>query len=63
MVAVKANSGRRRRRSVPDGARSTLVMLINYADADVGYATEADAALMMQDPNGKDVDELFQATS
>ena len=63
MVAVKADPGRRRRRSVPDGARSTLVMLINYADADVGYADEAAAALMMQDPSGKDVDELFQATS
>ena len=40
-----------------------LVMRINYADADVGYANETTAALMMQDPNGKDVDELFQATS
>ena len=38
-------------------------MRTNYADADVDYADEAAAALMMQDPNGKDVDELFQATS
>lgn len=29
----------------------------------VSYATEEEAALMMQNPNGKDVDELFQATS
>ena len=52
MVAVKADPGRRRRRDVPDGARSTLVMRINYADADVDYADEVAAALMMQTPSG-----------
>ena len=63
MVAVKAGAGRRRSRTVPDGARSALLMLINYADADVDYTDEAAVALMMQNPSGKDVDELFQATS
>ena len=62
---IRATSGGRRRgrRHVPDGPRSILMMLVNYADMNVTYATEASARLMMQNPDGMDVAELYGASS
>ena len=58
------SAGRTRtRRHVPDGARSVLILLVNYADASVAYATEATARLMMQSAGSHDVDGLYRATS
>ena len=63
-ITGATGGGRRRaRRDVPDGPRSVLVVLVNYADMAVTYATEASARLMVQNPDGMDVDGLLQASS
>ena len=54
----------RARRDVPaDGPRSILLMILNYADMQVTYANESSVRRAMHNPNGPDVDELFQAAS
>jgi len=58
-----AGPTRRRRQTMPEGPRSILIVLVNYVDMEVTYATEASARLMIQNPEGRSVDGLYQAVS
>ena len=62
-IVRATRAGKRARKQAPGGPRSMLLMVINYADMNVTYATEADARLMMQNPTGLDVAELYRSSS
>jgi hypothetical protein len=54
----------RARRTVEDGPRSTLIVLVNFDGMALNWATEASAHRMMNDPNGeRDVNGMFNAST